>query len=566
MLKIFLLFRKNLTGCWRIVGVVGLGVWMVMGVAIAADIKVELSRNPVALNESLLVVFSAQQDPDAAPDFSALNQQFDIIDQQQSTQSSWINGKTEYRQEWRLTLMPKQAGEVLIPPIAFGRDSSKPLKLKVTEPQVASGKQDELFLEVEATPAKVYQQAQLLYTVRFYRRVQMTQARLTEPNFADAVVEQLGDDASYSTQLNGVEYAVTERKYAIFPQQVGRFDMPALSVDAEVIRHQGGHRNMWGNRFKEARRVVSKALQVEVLPIPDAVKADTWLPAEDVYLSEQWSNQALQVKVGEPLTRTITLSVKSSTVAQLPELSPPMPDGFKRYPDQPQLHEEKHPDGLWASREEKVAFIASKPGEYEFPAMAIAWFDTHSGQQQRAQLPAVKVYVQAVDGPVQAPAVPMTSETLPPSATRSSDASDAVLFWQRVALGLAVGWVLTGLMFWRRLSRSTPLPNRVVPEINAAKLSQRRATLQQACLDNQPDLARAALLNYFAVPSLAQLAELQPQLAVELNPLSRALYAQTGQVWRGENLWQAVLELEKTEHKPMLATNSDDLEPLFKIK
>ena len=55
-----------------------------------------------------------------------------------------------------------------------------------------------------------------LYTVRLYRRVDVAQAELSEPELADAVIEKLGEDSNYNTVVNGVSYLVTERKYAIF--------------------------------------------------------------------------------------------------------------------------------------------------------------------------------------------------------------------------------------------------------------------------------------------------------------------------------------------------------------
>ena len=142
--------------------------------------------------------------------------------------------------------MAKQAGDLLIPPIAFGKDVSKPLKIKVTEQVQATESSADLFLEAVLDTPKVYQQSQALLSLRFYRRVQMTQAKLSEPELADVVMERLGEDASYSTRINGTEYAVTERKYALFPQQPGDLIIPAITVDAEVLSYKGGRQGFWG--------------------------------------------------------------------------------------------------------------------------------------------------------------------------------------------------------------------------------------------------------------------------------------------------------------------------------
>jgi hypothetical protein len=74
----------------------------------------------------------------------------------------------------------------------------------------------------------------VLYTVRLYRRVDIT-AGLSDPELGDAVIERLGDDSNYNTQINGVDYGITERKFAIFPQKSGSVTIKPLVLTAEVL-------------------------------------------------------------------------------------------------------------------------------------------------------------------------------------------------------------------------------------------------------------------------------------------------------------------------------------------
>ena len=88
-----------------------------------------------------------------------------------------------------------------------------------------------MFLDVKATPEQPYVQSQVLYTLRLYRRVDIAQAELSEPELTDAVVEKLGEDSNYNTVVNGVSYLVTERKYAIFPQKSGVMKNQAFNLN-----------------------------------------------------------------------------------------------------------------------------------------------------------------------------------------------------------------------------------------------------------------------------------------------------------------------------------------------
>ena len=526
----------------------------------AMEIKVEADRNPVALQQSFQLVFSAPDDPDSEPDFSPLRQQFDILNQQRSSQSSWINGKSQHSQEWHLSLMAKQAGDLLIPPIAFGKDVSKPLKIKVTEQVQATESSADLFLEAVIDTPKVYQQSQALLSLRFYRRVQMTQAKLSEPELADVVMERLGEDASYSTRINGTEYAVTERKYALFPQQPGDLIIPAITVDAEVLNYKGGRQGFWGQAMTETRRIQSKPIKVQVLPIAAGFDSGNWLAADDLQLTEQWSDASMQVTAGQPITRTLKLTAHGATVAQLPELiSLSLPAGLKTYPDQPQLHEEKGSHGLLATREEKIAFIATQAGDYQFPEVIISWFNTQTGQKQIARLPASKI--QVLPAIVAAP-----QSSLPEAEPLSSQPvqhNDQLWPWQALSAFLVIAWGLTTIYLLRRSSKAPPEP--VAESAKPIAHNQYRQMLEQACQSSQPELARKALLGFFAVGSLAEIVGQQPVLADAVAELSHVLYAQSSAVWQGDLLWQAFLQIENARGQPSAAKNAEGLEPLFKL-
>ena len=128
---------------------------LVSPATLATEIRAGLSRNPVNLNESFQLTLTADEQPDGNPDLQPLRENFDIINQQRSSSSSWIDGKSTRSEQWIINLMPKHSGEILIPPISFGTDQSQPLKISVTDnPQPAASNNAELFLQVEATPQK----------------------------------------------------------------------------------------------------------------------------------------------------------------------------------------------------------------------------------------------------------------------------------------------------------------------------------------------------------------------------------------------------------------------------
>ena len=525
-----------------------------MVLAQAAEIHVSVDRNPVNLNESFQLIFSANDDPDGKPDFSVLQQQFEVLNQQRSSSSSWVNGKSQHNQQWTLTVMAKQAGELLIPPVAFGDDVSKPLKLTVTDKPSNLANNEDLFLEVQATPDKPFVQSQVIYSLRLYRRVQIAQASLSEPELKEAVIEKLGEDSNYTTQIKGVDYWVTERKYAIFPQQSGVLTIPALTLNAEIVSAQAGRNSFFGQAITQNKRVSSKPITLNVQAVPEALKQAAWLSAESLQLTEQWSDSQLQVKVGEPLTRTVTLVAKGSTVGQLPELSTQIAvEGIKTYPDQPQLQEAKNNDGLTAMRQEKIAFIANKAGEYQLPAIDVAWFNSKTQQLETAHLPAVTIKALAVTEAVETQVAP----TVQVPQITSVENQDQVHLWQTIAGLLALGWLINGVWWFKHSPKSQAVMVPAKTLVNAAE-----ANLKQACQSNNSQAAKQALLAYFAVDSLAAIGA-TGSFADEINGLNRYLYSGQTSEWHGDGLWQAFKQRPVSSQQAQAVEVS--LEPLFKL-
>ena len=336
-------------------------VFLLPRLGITAEITTSVDRNPINLSDSFQITFTATEEPDGEPDFSALSEDFTLLNQSQSNNSSWTNGQLSSSLQWIVTVMAKQAGTLIIPAIPFGTDSSQILQIQVqkTANTANAPVDDDLFLEVDATPENTYLQSQIIYTLRVYTRININQARLNEPELSDAVIERLGEDSNYNTQINGVAYSVTERKYALFPQKSGALTINPIVLTAEVSA--GNHNNPFFNGFfnsqlSKTKRVESKAISLQIKPAPSSFTAPHWLPAENVSLTQQWSANTQALKVGEPLTRTLTLQAQGTTVGQLPDLESLSSDNsLKSYPDQPVINEQKNTSGLTAYREQKIA-------------------------------------------------------------------------------------------------------------------------------------------------------------------------------------------------------------------
>lgn len=585
----------------------------------AATITVQPDRNPVSLNESFSLTFTAHGSVDGDPDFGPMKKNFHILGQSRGSQINIINGHFSRMTRWTLEVMARRPGSLAIPPIHFGGDTSAAGSVTVTPTataQAGSGSHGrDLFLTVSATPQNPYVQAQVIYTVRLFRRVDLNNATLSVPKLTsgDAIIEKLGKANQYQTRRNGRVYAVIERKYAIFPQQSGAGTIAPVVFRGQVVENDPSRSSGFGaidqfdnffNHFNgtfdqkrvHVERLASAPVTLKVRPLPAAFTGRTWLPAQKLELKSQWSGDPSRWQVGVPITRTLTLRAAGLTAGQLPKLAPALGQGLKQYPDEPSLKLTKQSDGVVGRRREKIAIMPSRAGTYTLPAIAIPWWNTATDRMEVARLPARVIHVAGVASP-SAPAAASTSPTAPsaapspappsakpahrPPPTRAVSAPGTsgknANPWLWISLLLAVGWAgsLAALVLVRRRRRKKGTNRPRESSSSARPVSSRQAweRLRQACAAGDPRAVRDTLLAWArlrwprqAPATLEEVASLcHPEAENEISRLGAHLYGRrSAEPWTGEPLWQALA-------KPGAVDETDDrsapggLEPLYKL-
>ena len=367
-----------------------------------ADISVSTDRDPVAMNESFQITFSAHGAVDGDPDFAPLHKDFQVLSTSQSSNFSIINGHIQSSRTWAVTVLPRHSGKLTIPPISFGADRSPAATVQVAETGSPQGQQKDdadIYIEAQVSSTHPYVQSQVIYTLRLYRAVPTANASLDEPQVADgdAVIERLDEDKNYETRVNGKRYSVVERKYAIYPQSSGTITISPVKFEGRVAPDTFSLLDPFGPRPRTVVRE-SAPVTLNIKPVPAGFTGSHWFPAKHVTLTEEWSLDPPAFKVGEPITRTLVLTADGQTASQLPELPQWVPAGFRSYPDQPQLKDDKNRNGIVGSREEKTALIPNQPGDYVLPAITIPWWNVNTGKMEQATLPQRRITVAAAAG------------------------------------------------------------------------------------------------------------------------------------------------------------------------
>jgi len=566
--------------------------------ALAADLETHLERTHVEAGESVQLVIREQGSGSGSqPDLSPLSQDFEVLDVSQSQRTEIRNFDVQRTHDWVVTLSPRRAGRLEIPPLQVGSDRSQALTLEVggsgapndaSDPAAEPSKSG-VFVEAQVDDPHPFVQGRSVLTLRVFAREGIVEASLAEPEIQGAIVERMGDDERSERTIGGERYDVVERRYSVVPQQSGRLDIPPVSLDAvvresapRVSRGFGGafadpFHGFFGNGFgsmprmgslidqffgsrNRRLRVRSDAIALDVKPVPPGVEIAHWLPAHGLELSETWSPDPGSLHVGDQVTRTVTVRAAGVAPSQLPDLEGPRVDGLKQYAEPASTASREIGGSLWSVKQQASVLVPTQPGTLELPAVEIAWYDVQANEPRTATLPARTFEVlpapgaAAPDSPTPAAATSADSHAQAAAPGVVESFATGPLDWRLAAMvGAGIGAAVSaGALLARRRTRlraADDSPNAAMPTLSGdARPRALAAAFEQACRSNDAVAAAAALVAWGrarfadAAPNTAgEVAERlgDAALRAEIDALNASRYSAAGPAWQGDALLAA---------------------------
>ena len=376
-------------------------------------VRMELGAAEISIGESVTLTVVANG-VDGELDLSALEQNFEVVVQSNNTGSrtSIIGGRTTVVQSrsWVLELTPRAMGNFVLPAVRVGQDYSNTLSLTVRP--APTGAERGIYVEATADTNTPWVQSQVLLTVRVYQAIEIVEGSLGAPEGEALNVEQLGEDKRFEEVRDGRRYAVTERRFAVFPQRSGKLVIDPVRLTVSVPTEPGRLRGFFTPTKNLRRQTESIELDVRARP---ASGGSWWFPSQGVTLEEMWSSDPEKATVDQPLTRTLVLRAIGATATQLPRIERPDVQGLSIYAEEPVSASGHSDQGLISEQRFNWAIIPESVGEQVLPAIAIEWFNTITGQLETVELDARRLRV--------SPSAKNATQT--PSATAGNAASSA---------------------------------------------------------------------------------------------------------------------------------------------
>jgi hypothetical protein len=549
-------------------------LWLTSSQAYAATLSASVDRHQLGSGETLELRVKYDSQTSSDPDFSPLERDFDVLSKNQQNQFSFINGTSVSFTEWRLQLLPKKTGQLLIPALSFKGESSSPIQIEVNDRPIGNTSHQPIFIETEVEKKSVYVQEQLLLTLRVLTSTGLQGISSEELMVKDATVTKVSEN-QFQKQINGINHLVIELTYAIFPNTSGELTIPAVRFEAIIPERRDPYSNSFFSRGGKRMYLNSEEQKITIMPRPVSYGSGEWLPSKGITLSERWSRPLDELVAGEPITRTVYIGAQGLTSAQLPPLAIHAGDDLKVYPDQPQLKDDVSSNGVTGTRIESVAIVPSKGGSIRLPDITLKWWDTTTNQVKETTLTGPTLTVK----PAANTPAPTTTAIAPVDKTMSSqpvtsavvEKSSNLLFWLLGICNLILlSLTILFLVLWQKAKSRQPqldLTSKPTEQKEAEAFKQ----LKQLAHQNNPSGFREALINWsrifwqrpiFTLEEVAQLTNI-PSLNSHLKTLDQGLYHTETHGTADLSLLFEEIKAVRKQSKTSKSEKGNHLKPLY---
>lgn len=357
---------------------------------ISVSLKLDRKEALVADSIRMIVTISGTQEAPSEPILSGL-EDFVVSKGGSSSRVEIVNGRFNAAVEYTYSIQAKKEGTFQIGPAQI-QVEGKILKsnketLTILKAPPSAADQAPLFLAANLSKAKAYVGEQVLYSLKLYRRIKISDISLELPETEHITLRRLGRPLQYQTQHSGSRYRVVEVRYGLIPTKEGNYGIQPFRMNLTAYEPKG--RSPWGffddpffdtPFFARGRpmTLASKPFELEVTPLPEDGRPTDFSGLVGSFKLESALSPP-KIRVGESATLTIRLS-GSGNITRIPGLKLPDINGAKVYADEPLLTMEPGSEEFRVSKVMRWMIVPESQGDYEIPPVPLSFFDPKTHQ------------------------------------------------------------------------------------------------------------------------------------------------------------------------------------------
>lgn len=333
-----------------------------------------------------------------------------------------INGKTTSSSSCEYTIMYKadKAGTYTIPSATVEVDgkrySTKPLTIEILPPDKNSGANaqgvrvddintqsaskplnpNDLFVRIQLSKSKVYEQEAVVCTIKLYTKYQISQFMTTlQPSFDGFLIEELPTSPSLNDieSYKGENYMVAElKKCILFPQKSGKLTITSGNYDVTAVQYESV-RTIFGTIKQPVERSIrmnSNSASVNILPLPEPKPASfTGAVGQFAVKTELKPDK---FKTYEAATYIYNIS-GTGNIKYLKTPVINFPSQFDVYDPQSDVDAKPSGSNVKGTVKFEYTFIPQYEGDYNIPASEFTYFNPESSKYVTLNIPSKNISV-----------------------------------------------------------------------------------------------------------------------------------------------------------------------------
>lgn len=204
--------------------------------------------------------------------------------------------------------------------------------------------------------------------------------RIGSVEIANVIAKQRNQLATNFTQRKGRDTWSRQRwEITLYPQASGRYVIPPIAVNIQVSAPNG--ENVSGTLYTEPIEFDAK------LPSGLLGSDSVWFSASDVDTNQEWTLSNEDLKVGDAITRTITIKAQDSLSVLLPNLlTNESNESYQAYPQPHRLDDTQTRGDYQSSRIEESVYVIQQGGEFSLPELKFQWWNSEKGELESVVL------------------------------------------------------------------------------------------------------------------------------------------------------------------------------------
>lgn len=221
------------------------------------------------------------------------------------------------------------------------------------------------------TPAKVSVNEQVILNIEVATPRWLTGGtRIGSIEIPNVIAKQRNQLATnYTERVGGTTWSRQRWEVTLYPMTSGEFVIPTVPVRIQVSAPDGS--NVGGTLYTQPIKFEAS--------LPSGLLSDEspWFSATDVDVEQQWQRSSEDLKVGDAVTRTVTIKAKDSLSVLLPNvLTNESTQQYQAYPQPNRLDDTQERGDYRSSRIEETVYVIQQGGEFTLPEFTFQWWDS----------------------------------------------------------------------------------------------------------------------------------------------------------------------------------------------